>query len=608
VKRREFLRNTSLVAAGAMLPSSLHAALPAAAKAYDIIVVGAGPAGSIVATRLVRRFPNKSILLIEAGGPTSVEVGGGDFPPYDAQATIFDVPGEYQNIPFQPKGEPYRQKETPFTYQGMGYGGNSQFNGMLFQAAPPFDFNEFWPWGWRYRDLRPYFERVLSKMQVSNTPSTDSVLYNAGAATIAHDIYQVHHFTEVDTSILGGLGERYFSHPYVVSYQGLRGGPVRSYLTSIVNTHGESTAANLDLLGFAKVQRIIFDSVHGNKAVGITYLPQPPAAPPDGAPVFVPLAGGGRVILAAGALMSPRLLLLSGVGPFHRHDEIFDDGFSVPFHISNPGIGMSLFDHMATSLTYEYTGSTPPFQAYHYSDYAANAADLAQYVASRSGPYAQYGPVSVMHEYRSTWGREREHIFTKRRTRQPNVEVFVNPFGVGAPGGPYNGPRTLSAYAMLLRPRATALMKIDKDGFVKAPPLYLTDQHDLDLMTRVIQQLIFLYRDNPDLELIFGPGGRSHPHLNPDRLRDVQEYVLGPNPFEGVYYTGLGINHWGGTCPLQYGFGGVDPATLRVKGTRNIHVVDASLHPAPLSAHPVATIMAVAEKASDILSRQLRGS
>jgi choline dehydrogenase-like flavoprotein len=412
---------------------------------------------------------------------------------------------------------------------------------------------------------------------------------------------------EVDTSTLGGLGERYFSAPYVVSHQGLRGGPVRSLLSSVVDTGGQSKAVNLDLLGFSKVQRIVFGNAQRDEAAGITYLPQPPASPAP-APIFVPLAPEGRIILAAGALMSPRLLLLSGAGPFHLHDQIFDDGFSVPFHISNPGIGAGLFDHMATSVTYEYTGSTPPFQAYHYSDYAANAADLDQYVASRSGPYAQYGPVSVMHEYLSTRWLERERMFSTRRTRQPNIEVFVNPFGVGEPGGPYNGPRTLSAYAMLLRPRATALMKIDKDSFVKAPPIYLTNTHDLDLLTRAVQRLILMYRDNPDLELIFGPGGRSHPHLNPERFRDVKEYVLGPNPHEGVFYTGLGINHWGGTCPLQHGPGGADPATLQVKGTRNIYVVDASLHPAPLSGHPVATIMAVAEKASDVLSRRLASS
>ncbi len=110
MKRREFLKNTSLLAAGAMLPSSLHAALPAPAKTYDIIIVGAGPAGSIVATRLVQRFPSKKILLLEAGGPTSAEVGGQDFPPYDAQATIFDVPGISEHpLPAQGRALPTKR-------------------------------------------------------------------------------------------------------------------------------------------------------------------------------------------------------------------------------------------------------------------------------------------------------------------------------------------------------------------------------------------------------------------------------------------------------------------------------------------------------------------
>ena len=232
MKRREFLKGTSVLAAGVMLPSPLHAAQSRRPRPYDIIIVGAGTAGSIVATPLVRRFPRKKILLIEAGGPTSASVGGRDFPPYDTRATIFDVPGEYQNIPFQPKGEPYRQKETPFTFQGTGYGGNSQFNGMLFQGAPPFDFSESWPFAWRYRALRSYFDLIRTEM----------------AGSIAHEIYRAHKFVEADTSMLGGLGERYFSHPFVVSHHGLRGGPVRSHLRSIVGDDGEPTASNLDLV------------------------------------------------------------------------------------------------------------------------------------------------------------------------------------------------------------------------------------------------------------------------------------------------------------------------------------------------------------------------
>ena len=248
MKRREFLKKASLLAAGAIVPRPAYAAPPAPARTYDLIIVGAGPAGTIVASRLVQRFPDKKILLVEAGGPTSAEIGGKDFPPYDNLATIFDVPGEYQNIANQPKGEPYRQPETPFSYQGMGYGGNSQFNGMLFQAAPPSDFGAFWPSGWRYRQLRPYFELVRSEMQVSNRPSADGVFYNGEAATIIHDIYSAHRFTEVDTSALGSLGESATSAIRMSCHTGACAGAGRSHLASIVDRTRRADVSNLDLL------------------------------------------------------------------------------------------------------------------------------------------------------------------------------------------------------------------------------------------------------------------------------------------------------------------------------------------------------------------------
>ncbi len=633
MKRRDFLKETSLLAAGTIfLPRVLQSAPNSNQKEYDIIIVGAGAAGCIVAKRLVDAYPRKRILLIEAGGPTTAEVGGKDFVPYDPKSTIFDVPGEYTNIAFQPKGDPYKQKETPFTYQGIGYGGNAAFNGMLFQAAPPHDFDDNWPSGWNYDDMRPYFRRILREMNVSDTPSTDQHFYNDGAAEIVGNIYEAHGFKEVNTSILGGHGDRFFSHPYVVSQNGKRGGPIHSYLTSIIGPDGESIRRNLDLLHFAKAERIIFDEYDRDRAVGIACTARdssqdlPPASPAEDFPAYlderngppetglpaldpqsrlVRLARGGRIILAAGALMSPRLLLLSGVGPFAKHDEIFSDGFSVPFHIDNPGIGVGLFDHVATLLGYEYSGTNPFYQGYHFADYAANEKDLAQYRHFRSGPYAQYGPVSVMHEHLNP--KDRDPQFKRSEGNTPNVEIFVNPFGAGPLGGSYNGPTALSAYAMLLRPKKSALLTIDKDSFAKYPAVYLTDDDDLELMTTAIQQMIFLYRDNPNLALAFGPGGRSHPDLNPDNFEDVKKYVAAFDPLDNVYFTRLIINHWGGTCPLQRGrrSGGVDPSTLLVKGTENIHVVDASLHPAPLSAHPVATIMAVAEKASDVLLDQI---
>src|SRR5215471_6317959 len=106
-----------------------------ASGSYDAIIVGGGTAGSIVATKLQRAGGGrKRILVIEAGGLTSAAIGGTDrpewLPPERRDVAIFDVPGEYSAIAFQPRGVPYQLAETSFAYQGIGIGGNSMFNGM----------------------------------------------------------------------------------------------------------------------------------------------------------------------------------------------------------------------------------------------------------------------------------------------------------------------------------------------------------------------------------------------------------------------------------------------------------------------------------------------
>jgi choline dehydrogenase-like flavoprotein len=101
---------------------------------------------------------------------------------------------------------------------------------------------------------------------------------------------------------------------------------------------------------------------------------------------------------------------------------------------------------------------------------------------------------------------------------------------------------------------------------------------------------------------VFGPGSSSHPNLDPNSLADIRTYVTGPQPVGGVYFNKLIINHFGGTAALSNGPGGVDPNTLIVRGTTNVAVVDAPLIPTSVVAHPVGTIMAIADRAGDILA------
>jgi choline dehydrogenase-like flavoprotein len=152
------------------------------------------------------------------------------------------------------------------------------------------------------------------------------------------------------------------------------------------------------------------------------------------------------------------------------------------------------------------------------------------------------------------------------------------------------------------------LITLDARGNVNYPSIYLPDtpdgQADTTLMTQAVFDMLQLFAQDPGLKIVFGPGGASHPNLNPNCLDDVRTYVIGPGPVDGVYFNRLIINHYGGTVALSDGPGGVDPATLIVRGTSNVAVVDASLIPTIVPAHPVGTILAVADRAGDILAER----
>ena len=121
-------------------------------------------------------------------------------------------------------------------------------------------------------------------------------------------------------------------------------------------------------------------------------------------------------------------------------------------------------------------------------------------------------------------------------------------------------------------------------------------------MAQAVFDMIQLFAQDSGLRIVFGPGGASHPDLRPDRLADIRQYVTGPAQVDGIFFNRLTINHYGGTAALGDDEGGVDPTTLIVRGTQNVAVVDASLIPTIVTAHPIGTIMAIADRAGDMLA------
>jgi cellobiose dehydrogenase (acceptor) len=604
ISRREFLLKVGQAGLGLGFGSQLVALAGCGGSSgstvtetpggFDVIIVGGGAAGAIVAAKLqLASGGRKRILIIEAGGPTSATIGGTDFPPWlppgRTDLTILDVPGEYSLLAFQPAGSKYQLTDTPFTWQGIGLGGNAMFNGMLFQTNPSKIFDQDWPAGWHSADLAPYFLRVRQNIPVTNTPSTDGVPQNTGPADIIHPLYAANGWLEGNTSMpIDGPGGLY-SRPYVAATNGRRAGPISGYFEAV--DPGGVPASGLEILLYAKCNGIDFDT--SGTAIAVNYIRRPSldqSQPGIQRAAF--LKPGGIVVMAAGALVTPRTLLLSGVGPRGRENEIFPGRAKVPrFSIDNPTVGVGVFDHVMTMVTYSYDGPVP-YEAYNYGNFAANASDLAAYLANGSGPYAQYQPVSILH-----YGLG---------STTANVEIFLNPNGAGTQGGPFYGPRTFSAFCMLLDPKARGLITLNEMDQVNFPDIYLPNtpdgSDDTTLMAQAVFDMIQLFAQNPNLKIVFGPGSSSHPNLDPNNLADIRTYVTAAQPVDGVFYNKLIINHFGGTAALSAGPGGVDPSTLIVRGSTNVAVVDASLIPTNVVGHPVGTIMAVADRAGDILA------
>ena len=564
---------------------------------YDAIIVGGGTAGTIVAAKLrLATGGRKRILIIDAGGPLAASIGGGARPQWlpsnRNDLTIFDVPGDYSQIAYMPLGVPYQLTEVPFSFQGIGLGGNAMYNGMLFQTNPPEVFDRSWPAGWKWADMSPYFDRVRARVPVTDTPSTDGVPQNTGPADIIHPLYAANGWSEEDTS-LPYPGHGVYSRPYVAVDRGKRAGPVSGYFEQVMP--GGAALSNLEIVSLSKVTQIDFNdngeavTVHFNQRSG---LDQSQTGTAD----TVRLNSGGLLIMAAGALITPKLLLQSGVGPRGRESEMFPGQSRAPFAIDNPHVGVGVYDHVMSMVAYNYGGSIP-YRTYDYGNYTGNQSDLQQYLDGGRGPYAQYQPVSILN-----YGLNSDI---------PNVEVFLNPNGVGTPGGPYYADNAIATYCMLLNPKARGVITVDAKGNVNQPAIYLPNTPDgaadATLMAQAVFDLLQLFSKQPDLRIVFGPGGLSHPHLNPNSLADVQQYVTAPSPVDGVYYNRMTINHFGGTVALTDGDGGVDPETLIVRGTANVAVVDASLIPTIVPGHPVGTIMAMADRAGDILAARLDG-
>ncbi|KAL1634845.1 hypothetical protein SLS58_010528 [Diplodia intermedia] len=521
---------------------------------WDAIVVGAGPAGIIVADRLSEA--GKKTLLLEDGGKSYGIVGGTDRPDWLSGTNLsrVDVPGLYKSI-FSDGGDLVCGSRVN-AYGGCTIGGSSAINAGLYFQPPASDWDDFHPDGWKNADVQAATQRLYQRQASVEQYSMDGKYYlQSGYEAARQWIVDGVGYSDVVINDAADQKFRVFGRPSYDYANGQRGGPVTTYLQTAL------ARDNFQLQHGVRVQRV---ARTGAKATGVV-------ATVDGNEVTIPLSDAGRVVLSGGAVQSPSLLMYSGIGDEETLSRLAEGGKlaeAPSAWINNTAVGARLFDNPNTFI--ELTG--PALSSYTHSYAAPAAADEELYLDRRSGPYSFASQTSVFWTY----------VNHTDGSAPAGVQGTIDSAGFG--DWTDNKTITLNVYGTsgLLSEGRVVL----DDQFVAGPS---DDVYYSDAAGRDADDIASFIHD------IFAklPAGLEPLNIGRNATKDeIRTYITTPS----AYARGM-VNHWSSSCRI----GECVDENAVVKGTENVHVVDGSIV-APLTVNPQFGIMVAAERASELIN------
>ena len=524
---------------------------------FDYVIVGAGTAGCVLAARL-SEDRNTRVGLVEAGPMDShpfIHI------PATVGAAIATprINWRFMTVP----QEHLAGRSIPIP-RGHVVGGSGSINGMVYFRGHPRDFDE---WaaagnpGWSYREVLPYFLR-----SENNDAYPDSPYHGQGGPMNVTHIRRPNPMTPAFLEAMAGLGFQRnddFNGPSPEGY-GPRQGTIlkgRRVSTATAYLRPASQRGNLTLLTNTRAAGIV---IEGRRAVGVSVL---------GAAGKRHLVARRGVVVAAGAVLSPQLLMLSGIGD---QEQLRAAGIQVQQHL--PGVGANYHDHLAVAVLMEMKNT----ESYGISWRAAprGVLNLLEYALVRSGPLAS-------NVFEATG-----FIRTLPELARPDVQVVFQAARRNRNAFPFPLGHGFAISIVGLYPQSRGSVRLASSDPAAAPlvdPQLLSHPDDVDTMLRglkigrqVTRAASFArYRA---VEVQPGPEAQTDAALI-DYLRRAAATV----------------HHPCGSCRMGADALSVVDAQLRVRGIEALRVADASVFPRLVGGNTNAAVVMIAEKAADMI-------
>ena len=264
---------------------------------YDYIVVGGGAAGIIAAERLAES--KKKVLLIERGSASIAPMGADNTLSWNSSLTPYDVPALGSSLSELGLIGDYLCPDTA-GMAGCVLGGSTIINALAFIHPQTADFDDKWPAGWKWQDVSAAAERLYERNAGSLLPSADGNRYDQSLYSVLSSFLNRLGWKSVNQHEQPNEKHMAYSYPSWSVADGIRAGPVRSYLPHAQNLDNFSLRLN------TKVRRVVR---RGGRVTGVEVEKE------NGGVEIIHVRAGGKIILAAGSLSTPRVLFNSGIGP-----------------------------------------------------------------------------------------------------------------------------------------------------------------------------------------------------------------------------------------------------------------------------------------------------